>query len=123
MDDHTTAKARLREIELNRLGSPTQPAACQAPPPGWACTRGAGHAGPCAAVPADPEPAGRYAFDPAADRMVPLAPATDAAPPGPVPAREPAAAAVPWQTRVLIAVGLSLAGATAVFLFLGRLAP
>lgn len=23
---------------------------CQKPPPGWACTRGAGHDGPCAAV-------------------------------------------------------------------------
>lgn len=24
---------------------------CQVPPPGWRCTRGAGHDGPCAAVP------------------------------------------------------------------------
>lgn len=25
---------------------------CGVPPPGWRCTRGAGHKGPCAAVPA-----------------------------------------------------------------------
>lgn len=34
------------------------PTPCKLPPPGWFCTRAAGHAGPCAAyetaVPADP---------------------------------------------------------------------
>lgn len=29
---------------------------CQIPPEGWDCTRDAGHDGPCAAVPTDPQP-------------------------------------------------------------------
>lgn len=32
---------------------PLELSECQVPPPGWKCTRGAGHEGPCAAVPAD----------------------------------------------------------------------
>ncbi|WP_157185991.1 hypothetical protein [Mycobacterium canetti] len=48
----------------------TRPGACTLPPPGWVCTRDAGHPPPCAATQSAPEP-------PAAD---PLGPAP-AAPP------------------------------------------
>lgn len=50
-------------------------------------------------------------------------PPTDAAPPGLVPARVVGdAAPVPWQAWAQIGCGLVLVAATAVFLFLGRLA-
>jgi hypothetical protein len=47
-------KAQLREADREAV---TPPAGirrqCTAPPPGWVCTRAAGHLGPCAALPAD----------------------------------------------------------------------
>ncbi|HEX8883152.1 MAG TPA: hypothetical protein VF797_01530 [Noviherbaspirillum sp.] len=37
---------------------------CDVPPPGWSCTRAAGHSGPCAAIPASPpEPAASQQAD------------------------------------------------------------
>lgn len=44
-----------RQIELGEVADPSRPkclaAVCDIPPPGWRCTRAAGHEGPCAAVP------------------------------------------------------------------------
>jgi hypothetical protein len=44
----------LREHTVVILGMDVdhpEPPPCTLPPPGWRCTRGAGHRGPCAAVP------------------------------------------------------------------------
>lgn len=43
-----------RAAEAKDRAAQAQPAdACTVPPPGWYCTRAAGHEGPCAAHPAD----------------------------------------------------------------------
>lgn len=39
-------------------GSGTAPPECRRPPLGWACSRGEGHDGPCAARPTGPQPGG-----------------------------------------------------------------
>jgi hypothetical protein len=50
-DDVPAAQATVDEAARTgaKIVGMSRPA-CQIPPPGWRCTRGAGHPGPCAAV-------------------------------------------------------------------------
>lgn len=55
----------LKDDQAQRRGmKPLEhPAPCALPPPGWYCTRGALHVGPCAALPIDPALSGKLEAD------------------------------------------------------------
>ena len=46
------SSAPLRHVDAERIARASREAGppCPVPPPGWRCTRRAGHSGPCAAV-------------------------------------------------------------------------
>lgn len=53
-ESQVTERAEARKL-ASQLNRPPRPV-CQLPPPGWSCSRKAGHPGPCAASPVEVTP-------------------------------------------------------------------